>query len=213
VGSESVNVATAPENCVPTVALKLTGCDPEMLILQRYPLGAGMQHRIVSTFNPSFFHCALRIFACDFLAAAFSRCVSRMIRAALASRRFWSAAFSVSASSNALAASRTWQIVTSGFFFRQTQGLACQKQMTHLRDPQVSQHAFILSYFKLAQAKLALLILQTAFHWPAAESHVEQNFKRNARRRVGEKVLDRLGVESVACRDQPIRADHAGRRV
>jgi hypothetical protein len=80
--------------------------------------------------------------------------------------------FSGNASSNALAASRTWQIVTSGFFFRQTLGLAGKEQMAHLRDPQVPQHPIVFSDFKLTHAQLALFILQTSFHRPAAESHM-----------------------------------------
>jgi len=39
-----------------------------------------------------------------------------------------------------LAASRTWQIVTSGFFSRQALRLAGQEQMAQLRDPHVPQH-------------------------------------------------------------------------
>jgi hypothetical protein len=47
-----------------------------------------------------------------------------MMRAAFASRRFLSSPFSGSASISALAASRTWQIVISGFFSRQALRLA-----------------------------------------------------------------------------------------
>ena len=47
--------------------------------------------------------------------------------------------FSDKASINALAAARTWQIVTSGFFSRQALGLAGEEQMTDLSDPRVPQ--------------------------------------------------------------------------
>ena len=82
-----------------------------------------------------------------------------MILAAFASRSFWSSMFNGKASISALAASRTWQIVTSGFFFRQTFRLAGQEQMTDLRDPQVPQHRGILSHREVAQAQFALLVL------------------------------------------------------
>ena len=45
-----------------------------------------------------------------------------------------------------------WQIVISGFFFPKPLTFAGQEQMTHLRDPQVSEHSIVLPHFKVTQA-------------------------------------------------------------
>ena len=66
-----------------------------------------------------------------------------------------------------LAASRTWQIVTSGFFFRQTLRLARQKQMTDLREAQVPQDRRVFSHLEVAQSQFALFILQRPLDRPA----------------------------------------------
>src|SRR5438045_4054738 len=100
-----------------------------------------------------------------------------MIRAALAKRAFWSSAFSGSASSSALLASRTWQIVTSGFFSPQPLGLAGQEQMTDLREAQVPQHRRVLAALEVAQAQFALLVFDASLHRPATERHVQDRLQ------------------------------------
>ena len=111
--------------------------------------------------------CRWRVLAWDTLALALAAWVSRIMRAALVSRMDRSGGLSGRASSSALVASRTWQIVTSGFFFPQPLRLAGEEQVTDLRDAQVPEHGDIFTHLEVAQPQFTFFILQGPFHRPA----------------------------------------------
>src|SRR5215467_2948423 len=78
---------------------------------------------------------------------------------------------------SALAASRTWLSVISGFFPPKLLGLAGQEQMTDHADVQVAHHGLIGADLEMRKAQFAFLVLQHALHGPAGETDVEPGFE------------------------------------
>ena len=66
----------------------------------------------------------------------------------------------------------------------------------------------IVSHLETAQAQLAFFVLQATCDRPAGERHVQQNFQRDARRRIRQNVFFVRRIQHVAGVDQPPRAMH-----
>jgi hypothetical protein len=60
----------------------------------------------------------------------------------------------------------------------------------------------------MTQAEFALLVLQRAFHRPAFEADVQEDFERRSRSGVAEKIFFLLRVENVASMDDPVGAEN-----
>ena len=109
---------------------------------------------------------------------------------------------------NAFAARWTWYSVISGFFSPQPVRLPRQKQVAHLSEKQMPTQRLIVADLEMAQTQFAFFVLQATFDRPAGEPHVQQNLQRNARRRIGQKVLLVRRIQHVAGVDQPPWAMH-----
>lgn len=80
--------------------------------------------------------------------------------------------------------------------------------MTDLRHCQVSHDGVVLADLEVAHAQFVFLIFEAAFHRPACESDMQDDFKRRAWRCVGEEVFQFARIEDVAGVDEPIRAEY-----
>ena len=139
---------------------------------------------------------------------------------------------------NAFAARWIWYSVTSGFFPPQPVRLPRQKQAAHLSEKPMPTQRLIVSqpravcsdrcfvpstmivrqrvpinhavraHLEMTQAQFAFFVLQATFDRPAGERHMQQNFQRNTRRRIRQKVLLVRRIQHVAGMDQPPRAMH-----
>lgn len=107
----------------------------------------------------------------------------------------------------ALAATRTWQMVTSGFFPPKPLGLAGQEQVTDLSHREVSHDGVVLADFEVTHAQFVFFVLQRPFHRPAGEADVQDGFDACSRWRVREEVFLLARVRDVARVDEPVGAE------
>ena len=100
--------------------------------------------------------------------------VSRMMRAARSTH--WLAAVRESHHdwTNAEAAVRIWQTVSSGFFPPPLLMHAGEKQVGQGRDRLMTHQANLGTAFKMIEAQFRFLVLKRALHAPPREGHVQQ---------------------------------------
>lgn len=69
----------------------------------------------------------------------------------------------------------------------------CQHQVTDGRKDQVALHRHVAAALEVVESQLPLFVLEAAFHVPTAERHVQESLDRQARRSIGDEVLDLPG--------------------
>ena len=80
--------------------------------------------------------------------------------------------------------------------------------MAHLRHREVPHDGVVAANFKMTHAQFILAVLQRAFHRPARESDVQDDFQRRARLSVAKEVFFFLRIESIAGIDEPIGTEY-----
>src|SRR5665213_4632496 len=89
----------------------------------------------------------------------------------------------------ALAAVRTWQTVSSGFFFPLFLMHLGQEEQAHGTDDQMSLKRQVVADLKMIHSDLGLFILEAPLHRKTGEGHSKQLRSRRCRRTIGHEVF------------------------